>query len=242
MNSLSLFLLAIALPLFLGGCGEKIVTDEEVEERDGLIYLYGSTKPFSGTMLSFWDNKNKMTEKKIKDGKADGLFIGYHMNGQKGIEVNYKNEKRVGPYLEWHDNGHKKEQSIYNNVKKKAEKRWNKNGEPELIQPELELRLDGLNYLEGENIPYSGKRSGIYKSGQKSFEKNYLNGKLHVLWTSWHKNGKKMAEEIWKDGKPDGLWILWYDNGQKENELIYEKGKIVQGSRKFWDKSGKRVN
>ena len=59
MNPVPLFLIIVSLPLLLGGCGEKEavaetkpkpegVNLEELEEREGIIYLKGSDTPYTG--------------------------------------------------------------------------------------------------------------------------------------------------------------------------------------------------
>ena len=59
---------------------------------------------------------------------------------------------------------------------------------------------------------------------------------------TYHENGKKMEEGNYIDGKLEGTYTTWYDDGIKENEVFFKDGKLVAGSRKSWDKWGKRVN
>ena len=44
---------------------------------------------------------------KYKDGKMEGLYLGWHGNGEKFIEVKYKDGMREGLYVSWHSNGEK---------------------------------------------------------------------------------------------------------------------------------------
>ena len=51
MNPVPFILLAISLPLLLGGCGEKAklesVNHDELEERRGIAYLKDSETPYT---------------------------------------------------------------------------------------------------------------------------------------------------------------------------------------------------
>ena len=88
MNPLPFILLAISLPLLLGGCGEKPVADvkpeepvaetkpelegvnqDELEEREGITYLKGSDTPYTGKFFELYENGQKKVEGNIKDGE-----------------------------------------------------------------------------------------------------------------------------------------------------------------------------
>ena len=112
MNPVPFILLAISLPLLLGGCGEKESTTEtksveekeqevkeevkpeepvaetkpelegvtldKLEEREGIVYLKGSDTPYTGKATSLYENGQKWSEANFKDGKLDGLAVGWH--------------------------------------------------------------------------------------------------------------------------------------------------------------------
>ena len=115
MNPVHLFLIIVTLPLLLGGCGEKGVNEEELERREGIMYLKGSDAPYTGKSFRLFNNGQKMREENYKDGKPDGLHVGWHENGQKGGEANFKDGKMI------------------------SEKYWNSKGEPvDTIEEALE--------------------------------------------------------------------------------------------------------
>ena len=105
----------------------------------------------------------------------------------------------------------------------------------------IEYRLDNLYYLKGSDTPYTGK---IFEewSGQQRVETSYIDGKLDGLSESWHENGKKASEVNYKDGKRDGVSVEFHGNGQKWREVNYKDGKLVEGSEKFWNNKGERVD
>ena len=138
----NLFLLAISLPLLLGGCGEKAnvepvaevkpeldsVNGEDLEERESIWYLKDSETPYTGKVYEFYENGQKKEEGNFKDGKLDGLYEQWHENGQKMGKANYKDGELDGLWAEWHSNGQKFAEVNYKD--KEIEKYWNSKGEP----------------------------------------------------------------------------------------------------------------
>ena len=176
MNPVPLFVLAISLPLLLGGC-EKFTVEpvavqkaiegvnaEEVEEREDIVYLKGSDTPYTGKVFRFHENGQMARETSWKEGKQDGLGVTWYENGQKNGEVNWKNGKKDGLALHWHESGQKKGEANYKDDKR-----------------------DGL-VVEWH---YNGK---------KESEGNYKDGKKDGVWTQWHESGRKSMESHYKDG------------------------------------------
>ena len=95
MNPVPFILLAISLPLLLGGCGEKEVHSSQLVERNDIKYLVNSETPYTGKQIEFHENGQKQWEENYKDGKIDGLSVWWDVNGQKEGEVNYKDGKKV---------------------------------------------------------------------------------------------------------------------------------------------------
>ena len=154
MNPVPFILLAISLPLLLGGCGEKEVNFEELEEREGIYYVSGSDTPYTGKSFTLNENGKKASERNFKDGKFDGLetvwwnygkkasernfkngkkeglHVVWHKNGQKEAEVNYKDGRYDGLRVGWHSNGNKFREENWKDGELISEKWWNNRGEP----------------------------------------------------------------------------------------------------------------
>jgi antitoxin component YwqK of YwqJK toxin-antitoxin module len=154
MNPVPFILLAISLPLLLGGCGEKEVNFEELEEREGIYYVSGSDTPYTGKSFTlnengkkaskrnfkdgkqdglqtrWYENGQKKNEANGKDGKMDGLYTEWFENGQKKVEANYKDGKMDGLVVEWHENGQKKGEATFKDDEPISGKFWNSKGEP----------------------------------------------------------------------------------------------------------------
>ena len=132
MKNLLLSAVLVSLPLLLGGCGEKIVNDEELEIRGDITYRKGSDTPYTGKYFRLYKNGKKEAEGNFKDGKEDGLETQWHENGQKMSEYTYKDGKPDGLWVSWHENGQKSwEGNLKNgNIVEGSVKFWNSKGEP----------------------------------------------------------------------------------------------------------------
>ena len=123
-------LFVIIFILLFASCGkprEVNITDTEI--REGITYVKGETKAFTGIIKLYYDNGalkkdipykdgkengigkgyypngNLESEGNFKDGKLEGLFKGYYENGNIRMEINYKNDKREGLFKEYYENG-----------------------------------------------------------------------------------------------------------------------------------------
>ena len=111
MKNLLLFTVLVTLPLLLGGCWEKSVNVEELEEREYISYLKGSDTPYTGKAFTIYNN-GKM-ETNFKDGKKHGLKTMLYKNGQKGLWAHFKDGKPDGLALQWHENGQKQGEAYF---------------------------------------------------------------------------------------------------------------------------------
>ena len=130
MNPVPFILLAISLPLLLGGCGEKGVNWDELDFREGIWYLKDSDAPYTGKSFTLWENGQKKGKLNFKDGKLDGRQVSWHENGQKKYEGNYKDGKKDGPATAWYSSGEKQEEGNYKDGEMEGlHVRWHKNGQ-----------------------------------------------------------------------------------------------------------------
>ena len=104
MKTFHLFAVLLSLPLLLGGCGEKEVNFEELEEREGIYYVSGSDTPHTGKSFTLNENGKKASERNFKAGKFDGPSVKWHKNGQKFLIGNFKDGKPDGPVVKWYAN------------------------------------------------------------------------------------------------------------------------------------------
>ena len=80
------------------------VNEEQLEEREGIVYLKGSDTPYTGKATSLYENGQKEHETNFKDGEVDGLSVYWYENGQKKLEVNYKDGEKISE-KHWNEKG-----------------------------------------------------------------------------------------------------------------------------------------
>ena len=224
-------LFALFFALLMVGCGEADLSDpkaledttadavdwSKLQDRDGVIYLTNTDKPFSGYAKRAYENEQIEVLAQFKDGYVVRLKqwqengnpkwdIGF-MEGKVGIEgMPYKREPKLkeyghGPVTAWHENGQKK---LEVNVK--------------------DGKLDGL-------------WTGWYENGNKEGEANLKNGKVDGLKAEWYENGNKKSEETYKEGKKD-RFDSWYENGNKRATSTFKNEKMMTQTR--WKPNGEK--
>ena len=104
------------------------VNAEELEPREGVVYLKGSDTPYTGKIFSLYPSGKREQEAHYKNGKPEGLYVEWYKNGQKAGEWNYKDGKRDGLQVYWHENGQKMAEGKAKNGELVSAKFWNSKG------------------------------------------------------------------------------------------------------------------
>ena len=84
---------------------EPIVFSSKVIYKDGLFVSIDNEIPYSGRVLTVYDNGQKEWEVTYKDGIEDGLVNQWYDNGQKQLEVTFKDKKPYGVFMRWNEDG-----------------------------------------------------------------------------------------------------------------------------------------
>lgn len=248
-----MFLAAAAL----SGCGAEI-DHAEVETRNGLIYKYGDTDPFSGRVLNQPVGVPGITLGQCDSQVEKGRFSGKTqcLSGEQVVyEVEFLAGKKHGV-------------EIVTDVKtgeKKSLKTW-RNGLQDGVE---EGYLNGVlvlkreyksGKLHGQDTRWSSDGKTVltditWREGNKDTgfttdsegKLNYLNGKMHGAQVKYsYVPGENRqftsAEENYENGKLEGVqkyFIYIYSKKavQQESEVAYAGGAAVSGWFKRFDKS-----
>ena len=119
----------LLLLLLIVGCS-KLIDEPSLIEKDGVVYLPQSDKPYSGD-VSKLDNFGKTLLKGThKNGKKDGLWTWWYENGEKKNEGTFKNGQENGLHRWWYENGQKSKEGTYKDGKQvELVTSWYENGQ-----------------------------------------------------------------------------------------------------------------
>ena len=198
-------LLLIVLPLLLiVGCSQKPVDETTLIEKDGVMYLPNSEKPYTGEVFTNYPIGEKL----------------YQGTYEYGLLVQYS-------YL--NKDGSVKEPVNIETLIDRGGNLYDINGQKPYTGDIFGLYSNGNKKLSGSLK--GGKIDGLttywYENGQKKSEGTSKDGEPDGLYTEWYENGQKSIEGTYKgvdesmDPIKDGLWTEWYENGLKEKEVTY---------------------
>ena len=87
-------------------------------KKDRKHYSSKTNKPYNGLWTTLYENGNKKSEGKYKDGKQDGPWTYWYENEQKKSEGTYKDDEYDGLYTSWHENGQKMSEGVFKDGEK----------------------------------------------------------------------------------------------------------------------------
>ena len=108
-----MILLSLPLQFF----SQKIVKNDDLEERNGLFYEIDNNTPFTGKCVTTYPSGKLGMGGFIKDGLRDGEWIWFYENGNKKRYCMYKNGVKDGASIFYYKNGQKKSEIIFDNDK-----------------------------------------------------------------------------------------------------------------------------
>lgn len=96
---------------------------------------------------------------------------------------------------------------------------------------------DGLAYLKGASVPYSGAVERRGKAGELYYSANYRSGKLHGPEVEYAAGGKVRRWFDWMEGEKVRHRVF-YENGQIKRDAMFKGGQAV-GPHRNWSESGR---
>ena len=85
----------------------KKVDISKMEERNGIVYVIGEDKPFTGKFVEKYNNGLIEMETNYKNGIKHGKEKNYHPNGKIFKEQEWKNGNLTGEIKIWDESGNK---------------------------------------------------------------------------------------------------------------------------------------
>ena len=91
--------------LLLMGFFPKEVDISKMEERNGIVYVIGEDKPFTGKFIEKYNDGQIKIEINYKNGTKHGKEKNYHPNGKIFKEQEWKDGNLNGKIKSWDENG-----------------------------------------------------------------------------------------------------------------------------------------
>ena len=165
--------LIISLLFLIVGCS-RLIDEPSLIEKNGVMYLPQSDKPYSGD-VSKSDNFGKTLLKgTYKNGKKDGLWTEWDENGQKKSEGKFEDDKKDDLWKDYYENGQLQEEGHYKEGKYEG----------------LWIRYFDNGILSIKGNYKDDKQDGFWKS-------YYDNGQLKYEWN--YKEGELISQECWDE-------------------------------------------
>jgi len=153
--------------------------DSLIEERDGIVYLVETGEPYTGCLKETFEGSEQISGlAQFKDGKWDGLLVGWHANGTMAESGSFKGNVPVGTHTQWYENGQIMSEMTYKNqLLDGRATEWYENGQKRQETIWKADRKDGTEIHWHEN-------------GHKSAEATYQDGEFVGKETRWDENGE----------------------------------------------------
>lgn len=214
------------------------ISQGQLIEDDGKVYLFGERKPYTGTVVERYpngkkglqasyadglmantvtewhDNGQKRYEANLKKGKPDGLVTGWHRGGEKAFEVHWQNGTPNGIQTEWHEDGQVKAKYPYQNGSREGlATGWDESGKK---------AWEVFWGNDAQNGPYTE----FHLDGTKRMEVTFVNGQRKGDATEWYPSGKMSWKGSWNGDQREGEQTEFFENGIPKGKEFYFDGKL----------------
>ena len=189
---------------------EKIVSREELERKNGLVYEKNKNTVFNGALVARKNGKEILGIYIYRYGKTEDYGYDYYDNGQLEIEVKQKNDKSDGEGIEYYENGKLKSKRYYRAGILEKITEYRQNGTTFRMYQAIE-GINGIRTVYYENGKSVKSIAEVTQNRQKEITNYILNGKLKI----YDKQGRLQAILNFKNDSIAGLpQEMYYPNGK----------------------------
>ncbi|MBN1198244.1 MAG: hypothetical protein JXA23_02750 [Bacteroidales bacterium] len=232
-------LLFAGILLIAGACATKKINFDQLQERNGLLYMVNDDEPFTGEIQSYANGRVEM-EGNVRNGLKEGLWIYYYPNGQKQMEGIYKDGLKEGTWTYWTDNGVQENIELYKlGTRLSGGEAVTDDEMSEGLQGEVDQELQS-----GSKGEISGNLSGGEKQSEpapvvkeekpkpqpvnydwltKGPVKMYQGRPYTGAFIKYYKEGSKgkYIYGYFTNGRPSGKWTYYHRDGRVKEYKYY---------------------
>ena len=189
---------------------KKIVSEEELERKNGLVYEKNKNIIFNGVLIVRNNRREILGIYIYVNGKTEDYGYDYYENGQLEIKVKQKNDKSEGEAIEYYKDGKLKSKRYYSAGILEEIIEYKQNGTVFRTYQAIE-GINGIRTLYYENGKDIKAIAEVIQNRQKEITNYILNGKLKA----YDKQGHLKAIFNFKNDSIAGLpQELYYPNGK----------------------------
>jgi len=178
-----------------------------------------------GLRESFFDNGNLSKTREYKDGKRNGIWKEFNVDGNLISEICYLKGEKEGESISYYKNGNKKEKSNFKRDKLNGKKiEWDEKGD---IKSETIYKNDVA-------VTHRG-----FENGKLSYEGDVFENKFDGLFKYFYKSGKVKSEGLYKKNKMEGDWKGYYESGNLKKIVVFNDDIVI--SQRCWDEDGNEI-
>jgi antitoxin component YwqK of YwqJK toxin-antitoxin module len=205
-NKLSTLLLLLMFVSVQGVYAQISLGD--LENRDGLLYVSGSSQPYTGSVAQ----TGRMSGQ-VKEGLRVGEWVWTYEDGSPEFLAGYDDEGVLIRRANWHPNGVQESDLAYrngqahgpmehrdiNNVlrERHAYRNGQQHGTGEIFDHDGNLLIK-TEYVDGER---HGQRVWYYPDGSKRWETSWNAGERNGTWTQYTREGTVVMQTEWENGE-----------------------------------------
>jgi len=99
----------LILTTFIFSCSNKEISDDNGQQEIEYLYIFDGEEenPYSGIIISKYENGQKKWEVNYKNAIKEGIQTDWYPNGKKMSEGNYIKGKKEGTWSRWNKDGKK---------------------------------------------------------------------------------------------------------------------------------------
>ena len=153
------------------------------------------------------------------DGKLDGPFKEYYVNGQLKAKGAFKSGEAEGEYKEYYDTGELKHVSYFEEHNS-LDFHWKTFYRSGKLVEDVVLK-DGVRF-DSQGNPHEGVAKTYHENGTVWEVLDYKKGVLEGKSKSYHENGNLELEENYYNGRRHGELKYYYPNGNLQSVVQYK--------------------